>query len=102
KPGKIPSQAACVINGRLPASILPHVGAGGGTPSPKKLNELSASRTQPNMEVARTIMGPKQLGRICLNTIKISELPITRDAWTNSRSLRGSTVPRTSLNTDGI
>src|SRR5690606_14241967 len=49
RPGKMPSQGACPIKARLLASILPQVGSGGGTPSPRKLNPLSASKIQPNM-----------------------------------------------------
>ncbi len=64
RPGKIPSQTACSMKLRLPASILPHVGAGGGTPSPRKLSELSARIAQPHMDVAMTRTGARQLGRI--------------------------------------
>ncbi len=36
RPGKRPSQTACSMNGRPAASMLPQVGAGGGTPRPRK------------------------------------------------------------------
>ncbi len=42
--------------------MLPQVGAGGGTPSPKNDSELSARMTQPNIEVASPVSGATQLG----------------------------------------
>ena len=58
------SHTAWDMKGRPLASMLPHVGAGGGTPRPRKLSALSASSTQPNIDVARTVSGATQLGRM--------------------------------------
>jgi hypothetical protein len=44
--------------------MLPQVGAGGGTPRPRKESALSASSTQPNIEVASTVSGAMQFGRM--------------------------------------
>ncbi|MOA52479.1 hypothetical protein D3C78_1757820 [compost metagenome] len=83
------------MNGRAAASILPQVGAGGGTPRPRKLNALSARMTQPNMEVASTTRGATQLGRMCANTVRRPELPMTAEASMYSFSRSESTEPRT-------
>ena len=98
----MPSQTACAMKERLLASMLPQVGAGGGTPRPRKLRALSDSSTQPNIEVASTVIGATQFGRIWRTIVKISELPITREASTNSCSRSDSTAPRTMRATEGV
>ncbi|MNV61903.1 hypothetical protein D3C71_1544300 [compost metagenome] len=57
------------MNGRAAASILPQVGAGGGTPRPRKDSALSARITQPNIDVANTVNGATQLGSTCRNMV---------------------------------
>jgi hypothetical protein len=54
------------------------------------------------MEVASTVSGAMQFGRMWRAMVKISELPITREASTNSFSRSDRTVPRTTRATDGV
>ena len=82
--------------------MLPQVGAGGGTPRPRKDSALSARMTQPNMDVASTVSGAMQFGSTWRHIVYSSELPSTREDSMNSFSRRDSTVPRTMRVTDGV
>ncbi|MNN93066.1 hypothetical protein D3C81_2114410 [compost metagenome] len=82
--------------------MLPQVAAGGGTPRPRKLSALSESKAQPNMLVANTHNGARQLGVMWRNMVYSSELPITREASMNSSSRNDNTLPRTTRTTEGV
>src|SRR5690349_12400237 len=80
----------------------PQDDAGGGTPRPRNESALSASSAQPKSAVASTMMGARQLGSTWRNIVKGSELPMTREASTNSFSRTESTLERTTRATDGM
>ena len=46
--------------------------------------------------------GATQFGAMCRSMVYSSELPITREASTNSFSRNDNTVPRTTRTTDGV
>lgn len=60
------------------AHMVPHEGAGGGMPAPKKLSVASRVITVPALKVARTIKLFPTLGRICRLMIVKSEHPEVR------------------------
>src|SRR5437763_46882 len=64
-PGTPASHGARYILDRAePLSMPPQVGAGGGTPSPRKLSADSARMTAPTRVVKRTMTGAMMLGRM--------------------------------------
>src|SRR5690554_1278077 len=95
RPGNVASHHAPSRLSRPSATMLPHVGVGAETPSPR--NERPASRTIvfPMPSVAATITGASTFGIRWRSRMRRDEKPSARAAWTNSRSRRLSTSPRT-------
>jgi hypothetical protein len=58
-----------------PLSIAPHVGVGGGVPSPRKLRAASMTMAFPSHTVAMTRIGANTFGRMCRATIRPGETP---------------------------
>ena len=69
---------------RMPStdSIRPQDGAGGGTPSPRKLSEASTRIAPPRPAEATTIMGAVTLGRMWRSIMRQFEQPRAREAST--------------------
>ena len=76
------------------ASINPHAGWGGGTPTPRKERAASWTMTTPSMRVPSTMAELSTLGRMCLRMIVRLEQPATMARRTKSRSFKESTSPR--------
>jgi hypothetical protein len=76
------------------ASISPHAGLGGGTPTPRKDRAASVTMTTPSMRVPRTMAEFSTLGRMWRRMIVFFEQPATMARRTKSRSRRESTSLR--------
>ncbi len=72
------------------------VGSGSGMPSPMKPRAASKRMESATWKVANTTMVPMELGTMCRPTMRAFEPPMTRTAWTYSRTRRVSVSPRTS------
>ena len=68
---------ACAMNGRAAASMLPQVGAGGGTPRPRKDSALSVMMAFAIPSVAATMIGETTLGKIWRRIIRRGGVTIT-------------------------
>ena len=80
--------------GLASANMLPQVGVGGGTPTPKKLSEASKMTATPTVKLNRTMAVLVTFGRMCLNMMRIGLTPFTSASLTKSRSRRLSTSPQ--------
>src|SRR2546427_177585 len=75
--------------------MLPHVGVGGCTPSPRNESADSITMTRAMSSVATTSHGVNAFGRMWRRRIRPSRLPRACAACTNSRSRSERTAPRT-------
>ena len=83
RPGASASHGARYMNERPePDSMPPQVGAGGGTPRPRKARPDSARITAPTRVVNSTITGAITLGRMCFHRMRGSEAPVDCAACT--------------------
>ena len=97
-PGKTVSHQRPVSSvGRASASMEPQAGAGGGTPTPRKLRDASAMMTTPMVRLASTMVVFITLGTIWRIITRNLLAPATSASFTNSRSRRESTSPRMTL-----
>ena len=79
------------------ATMIPHSGVGGRTPSPMKLRPAAFRIAQPRFSDACTIIGGSALGKMCSARTRRSELPESFAARANPASRRMFTSARTSL-----
>ncbi len=87
---------------RASLSMVPHEGAGGWTPRPRKDRAASIMIAVERLKVAWTVMGAVTLGKICLTMMCRSPDPRARAACTYSRCFTESTLPRTTREKIGI
>jgi hypothetical protein len=87
---------------RASESIEPHDGAGGCTPSPRNESAASTMIAVERLNVACTMIGAVTFGRISRTITRRSRAPSARAAWTNSRCVRESTLPRTTREKIGM
>src|SRR6266540_2241125 len=73
----------------------PHVGAGGGTPAPRKLSDASTTIAKPTWSVTRTTTLLTMFGSTWTHAMRRGDAPTDRAYATNSRSFQLSTSPRT-------
>src|SRR5947208_218880 len=64
------------------ASMLPQVGVGGGTPTPRKPSAASMTMATPRCVVASTRYGATHWGRTCRRMMRNAEAPLARPAST--------------------
>ena len=76
------------------ASISPHAGWGGGTPTPRNDSVASAMITTPSCSVPSTMAVLTTFGRMCRRMIVHFEQPATTARRTKSRSRMERTSPR--------
>src|SRR5579859_3265795 len=82
--------------------MLPRLGVGGGTPTPKKLSAASAKIAVPKFSVAMTATGAKHWGAIWRAMIRPGEAPTHRAASTNWVCLTANTTERVIRVASGI
>jgi hypothetical protein len=70
------------IKGRAAEIMLPHSGVGGCAPIPKKLKPAADKIAPARDRVAITIMGFRELGRMCRKIIRASDDPMASAALT--------------------
>ncbi|MOA38650.1 hypothetical protein D3C78_1603570 [compost metagenome] len=75
---------------------MPHSGVGGCAPRPKKLKPAVSRIAVPMPKVACTVIGVRQLGKMCCPTMRQWLAPAAEDASMNSWCLRPITAARTS------
>ena len=73
------------MNSRLSASIVPHSGAGGWAPMPRKPSAAASRMAFEKLSVAWTISGATQLGRMVTNMSRKWPAPATLAPVTYSR-----------------
>src|SRR5690606_22304563 len=95
RPGNVASHHAPNSTSLPSATILPHEGAGSGTPSPRNESPASSTIVLPMPSVAATMTGASTLGTRCRRMMRGPLMPSARAASMNSRSRRLSTSPRT-------
>ena len=64
------SHSATPIYWRPSASIVPQLGIEGGTPTPRKLSEASATMLLATEKLAMTMIGLQMFGRMCWNRMR--------------------------------
>src|SRR5581483_4614824 len=95
QPGSTVSHQYPAIRPFLPsASMRPHAGLGGGTPTPRNESAASVTTTTPSMRVPRTMAEFSTLGRMCRRMIVALEQPATMARRTKSRSFSDRTSLR--------
>src|SRR3546814_7515583 len=82
RPGKVTTHHARRMNSRASASIVPHSGAGGWAPMPRKPSAAASRMEFEKERVAWTMSGAVQFGRIVLNIRRRGPAPASRDAVT--------------------
>src|SRR5579864_4022328 len=87
---------------RTPPSMLPRLGVGGGTPTPRKLSAASAKIAEPRLTVAITATGARHCGAIWRIMIRGAVAPTHRAASTNCICLTESTTDRVTRVASGI
>ena len=68
------SHSATPMYWRPSASIVPQLGTEGGTPTPRKLSEASATILLATEKLAMTMIGLQMFGRMCWNRMRQSLL----------------------------
>jgi hypothetical protein len=76
------------------ASMLPQVGVGGGTPTPRKPRAASITMATPRCVVANTRYGATHWGSTCRDITRKDEAPAARPASTNGIALTLSATER--------
>src|SRR5699024_6659774 len=84
------------------AIMFPHVGAGGGTPGPRKLRDASATINTEIITMASDRIGNATLGNSSLVISRHREAPIALAARTNPRSAKAIVLARASRTMLGI
>src|SRR6266446_4036646 len=93
-PGQTAIHHAWSNTSRPSATRLPQVGAGGGTPAPRKLRADSTTIPQPICSVASTTTLLTRLGEMWTTRIRLVEDPATCARATKSRSFTRRRVLR--------
>src|SRR2546428_10943080 len=77
------------------ASMLPHVGVGGGTPTPRNPRAASMTTATPRWVGARTRYGARHWGRTWDAMVPRGEAPVQGRASRHAGALADSTARRT-------
>ena len=96
KPGIVATHHPFDRNSRPSEIIIPHSGAGGRTPSPRKPSEAVVRMTSTTSEARKMTAGGMAFGRTCPRMMRHRPKPSARPAATYSRFFSRSTSPRTS------
>ena len=76
------------------ATMIPHSGVGGRTPSPMNDRPAALRMAQPRLSETCTIIGGRQFGKRCTASTRAAPLPASRAASTKPASRRTFTSAR--------